>query len=125
MAPNFFLTLMKVTTHEDPTRIFDDAPVPYQPTKNMLFPGSQSGFPVLIETLPIWLIFGPLGHELAKVLKPAAKEHAENVKPCSGFPKYWYKNYYWYYSVSVAICMQQASRRAAAIPQNRQFVGTG
>lgn len=66
-------------------------------TQDIYIPATWLGFPVVVETLPVWMAFGPLGHyivhELTHAFERAAREHSKIVKGTTG-NKDWYDTVY-------------------------------
>lgn len=69
-------------------------PLYHIPTDSIYLPGTYLKFPYMVETLPIWMFFGAvghtMGHELTHAFEGAAKKHAKNTEK----EEHWYHKRY-------------------------------
>lgn len=89
-SPFRFITRLRLSSLSQQTlRVF----ATFSPTNYIVIPGSHVGFPLLVETLPVWMLFGAFGHyyghELTHIFDTAAKTQAGNKRT--------HPDHRWYY----------------------------
>lgn len=84
---------------------------------DVYLPGTFLAFPVLIERVPLWLLFGPLGlllaHELAHVFQLAGQEYTNMQTPSPFGIEEWYNVAY-----VVRSCFQKTRPHVQIIFEN-------